>query len=219
MVMLAQASCQYDSGLPSDVMVNTFHFVPVVEAEPTWLAIAGAIHAFYDDTPSAPTTSALRTFMSSVLDPATFRVKLYDLAHAKPRTPVLDINLPLTAVGSSFVPEEVACVLSFEAEPESGVAQARRRNRIYFGPLHSTAVGQVNGRSAPSVSLTDSLIGAAQDLKAASQAAADWNWVVFSPTANEASSPFRCWVDNALDTQRRRGPDATARTTALLTPP
>jgi len=59
----------------------------------------------------------------------------------------------------------------------------------------------------------DKLRGAATYLKGASDAAADWTWVVYSTVDNAMYPVDNGWVDNSWDTQRRRGVKPTARYT------
>lgn len=212
MAFLVQCSMSYDSGLPADKMVNTFHMITKPTFAGNYTPIANAFHDFYDETPPSPAVNPVRFFLSPALDPDTFTIKIYDLADAKPRVPKYDEILPLQALGSAAVPEEVACCLSYQAAPESGVPQARRRNRIYVGPLAQNAITLVGTRTAPAPAFINSLLGAASVLKAASSASTEFQWGVFSPTANSFAAVDSAWVDNAFDTQRRRGPVATGRT-------
>jgi hypothetical protein len=46
-----------------------------------------------------------------------------------------------------------------------------------------------------------------------------WNWVAYSPTADEANQITNGWVDNAWDTQRRRGLYYSQRGTYTSTTP
>jgi hypothetical protein len=50
-------------------------------------------------------------------------------------------------------------------------------------------------------------------MKAAAIASASWDWVVYSPTDDAYHEVANGWVDNAWDTQRRRGYKPTSRTT------
>lgn len=137
-------------------------------------------------------------------------------------------------------PAEVACCASFSSVSGAvyggGVLTApmsRRRGRVFVGPLAPTGASDPTVRtSRPSTSLID-LIGAAHwNLMAQNTTAA--KWVVYSRpfagrplTPREGRAPLpelppragtayvidTVTVDNAWDTQRRRGERATVRTT------
>jgi hypothetical protein len=121
------------------------------------------------------------------------------------------------------LPNEVALCLSYQAVAISGESQARRRGRIFFGPLCNTAnTLSATGECRPSAALVTALCGAATLLATpAATAAGDLvHWAVYSPTTDLTETiddAFQDvdngWVDNSFDTQRRRGRDATARTT------
>lgn len=51
-----------------------------------------------------------------------------------------------------------------------------------------------------------------QKLKDEADASLIWQWRIWSPTNNNSVLIDNGWVDNAWDTQRRRGVEATART-------
>jgi hypothetical protein len=99
--------------------------------------------------------------------------------------------------------------LSFQGAPESGVSQARKRGRVFIGPLRSSLIG-ADGRPSPA---TVSLFAAeGEDLLDASNAATTWSWTVHSATTGDNSVVTNGWCDNEFDTQRRRGRIATSRT-------
>jgi len=103
--------------------------------------------------------------------------------------------------------------LSFQGERTSGQSQARRRGRVYLGPFGSSAGDTTSGR--PSSGLRGGIITAAAAFGVQSQAAIEWVWGVIS-TAGPSMSFSEVkdgWVDDAWDTQRRRGEGATLRTT------
>ena len=195
--------CQFTapmvSGIPADVSTNTWHF-------------NGA-----DYTAVTPGITLALSFYSSIVSlyPATvaqnvWRLKVYNLDDPTPRAPIVDTTFNLTTAPTGDpLPHECAMVLSWQAARQSGQSQASRRNRIYIGPLDKTLVG-TNGLFTTTA--TDTLRDAAQVILTASDAAAGWSWVVNSSNGG----PFEIdngWVDNAVDTQRRRGVKATLRDT------
>ena len=140
------------------------------------------------------------------------------------------------AASTSNLPEEVAIVATFHAAygsspervpgglpgPEGDTRpRARLRGRIYLGPLSSAASNQpANEPARPHINLQNSLVGSMDRL--ATQLGTDGlRWSVFSPTKALEAADINAggadvvagWVDNAFDTQRRRGRRATTRVT------
>lgn len=213
--LLVQAIHDHDSGLPEDAVVNTFHFLTSNELSGTLTDVAEAVEAFYDDVQASG--SALGTFLSPELA-TTGRIKMYDLDEPKPRVPIFDEAVTWTTAGvTTALPAQVAFVLSFQADPQSGKAQARRRNRIFLGPLSNAAADSTTGVTRrPSSTLINTAIDAMEVLYAFSAGHADIAWVTYSPTSSSDDRIHNVtsgWVDNRFDTQRRRLNRPTARTT------
>lgn len=195
------------TGLAADQMVNTTHWyngaAPVVT---DYDNVRDMLRDFYT---VAPTGNPIRTYMSGQLS-LTAKVKAYNLDEPKPRAPVYESTFAVSGYGGgSPLPNEVALCLSFEAKRESGELQSRRRNRIYLGPFASGAMG-TTGRPSPTT-VTD-IHNAAKRLHDAAAAAASWDWVVYSTLNNDVMDIQHIWVDDAWDTQRRRGLAPSSRT-------
>lgn len=228
----AQVALAASNGLPEDVTVNTFHFSTGDVASSTLDDIASALTEFYTVVPIGPPAgaNALYSFFSTEVAQNGHVIKFYNLDEDPPRVPMQEntFNLP-TAPNGDALPGEVACVLSFQATPQSGLSQARRRGRIFLGRLDKDS--STAGR--PSSALMGTLASAGEDLLGLSDGAALWTWIVYSapydgmvrdvdgnlvphPTRSAYPETFapvaNGWVDNAFDTQRRRGLAATART-------
>lgn len=189
-----------ESGDAADDRVNTFHFSIPTPDITIYQAIASVIDEAWDTASSIFNENA---------DFPNYRHKVYNLDDDEPRAPVYDeLQTGIgTAPTGSQLPPELAVCLSFQGAAISGQPQARRRGRVYIGPLNSGAVE--GGQVTPSYQLLVRDIGA--DILDASDAAADWNWVVFSPTNNTSVNVTNVWVDNAFDIQRRRGYKPTSR--------
>lgn len=137
--------------------------------------------------------------------------KLYDRSDPAPRVPVEEGTWDFTgAPTGTAIPPECALCLSFQGDPESGVSQARKRGRVFIGPLKDAGLG-TDGRPASSIITTLATAGGV--LLAASDADATWTWTVFSQSASDSFTVTNGWVDNEYDTQRRRGRIPTSRTT------
>lgn len=200
-----------DNAMPADSIVNTWHFNnPAAGLPPSdFDNVRDMLEDFYNAVPAGSTIS-IASQMPGGLFQNTVRVRAYNLDDPLPRVPVYQSTFTATLSSSGDpMPTEVSLVLSISAAPVSGVPMARRRNRKYLGPF----VEGANGTDArPSLALRLTIARAARDLLDAAQASASWGWRVYSPTTGDDFEPVSGWVDNAWDTQRRRGLAATERT-------
>jgi hypothetical protein len=199
-----------DTGSGEDIAVNNFHFdtvAPSASDGPTLDAIQVALGTCVD---------AYTDLLGSDINPAAIRWKVYDALATPPRAPIRDVILKagMTITGSTM-PHELACVASFQGDRVSGVPQARRRGRIYIGPLSTAAVTG----SAINAAMIASVNGAMKGLADAGNPTAGWTWCIFSRRGSSPPTPPTVvevkdgWTDNAIDIQRRRGVKATVRTT------
>lgn len=145
--------------------------------------------------------------------PAT-RIKIYNLGDPLPRSPIYDDSFVPSGsnVGPSSLPLEVAVVSSFSAPRQSGVPQARRRGRLYIGPLSVDVVDISSPLFLPVVKpvFLTLLAGVTKTLSESNDPTAQW--VVWSRKGNSFAPIEEGYVNNEFDTQRRRGYDALART-------
>lgn len=100
-------------------------------------------------------------------------------------------------------PHEVALCLSYYA----GTNQPRNRGRIYAGPFVSNGIAG----SRPGQALVDSLLDLGEALSGAGPVLDGTSWQQRSATTGARRTVTDIWVDNAWDTQRRRGAAPTAR--------
>lgn len=214
MTYLAQIELKTDSGLPEDSSVNTLHF----EIDPT--AVSGGVVEIIENGgdlagPEIGIHEALETLYDGlgIIFASTLtgvgEVKYYDLDDPTPRAPVLIKTLSWGAQGTSALPHEVALCVSFQAAKLSGVPQASRRNRIFLGPLAASISGTTTGR--PAGGDLDFIRDLFDDLLDTSGTAAAWNWVTYSGKLGTSAPIDNGWIDNAFDTQRRRGVQPTSR--------
>lgn len=197
----------------TDVVMNTLYFNVAATTDSNLQAVTAGLKVFYD-TLGSPYPAGVRTQEGIVT--------YYDMAQPKPRPPVAEHDLNLATAGSGISgPPEVALCISFHGVRVAGMSQARRRGRIYIGPIDAALI---QGPS-PAQTLIDSLKTAAQALLDLSNNNA-WKWVIWSQAqADSPQSTFPAatfvtggWVDNAWDTQRRRGIDPTVKTTFGVPP-
>lgn len=215
-----QAVMPWTSGLPSEVTTNTWHFVS--DPDTGYTDCLGWLATFY---------ASLGSLFSSLIDrtvgAASFKV--YNLADAKPRPPVLESVFTVSPLGAGGIdiPPECALVGSYQAVPRAGVRQGSRRGRLYFGPFQQAASDTDLKRPDPTY--TDAIRDAMLALQTSSEASAVARWCVYSPTLaggweipgqsgppnlSAAVAPIdNGWVDNEWDTQRSRGLPATSRDT------
>lgn len=213
------------SGLARDRVVNSFAF----ESDNALLAadaddITARMQTFYNTTgegATRPLSSYLWSSMSRATKPV---VRIYDVGtHLDGTTagsPVYTRNFPNNlglVTASTPLPAEVALCLSFnssygiDAEFAPGARpRARDRGRIYFGPLGSDACTSTTAnRPIPAAGVINSLLGAGKDLRDANTTI---RWCTWSRKAARMSPVILCSVDDAFDTQRRRGERPIAKT-------
>jgi hypothetical protein len=167
-------------------------------------------------------------YLSSSLA-TTFLVKVYDLTDAEPRLPILEDNFGVTLGTGAQLPNEVAICLSFRGESGSGVNIARRRGRIFLGPVMASTLDTIGGNALVQATVVEDIRDAALALNDAG-GASNFEWATFSPTTigpppwssglliagtHRVEAGF---VDNAFDTIRSRGPQATDRDLWVRTP-
>jgi hypothetical protein len=202
-ILRAQVAIPAVSTVSEDTVTNTWHFTTTDTTEGTLTLLKAALVDFYED---------MDAYKSDLQLWASARVKIYNMSDPEPRVPIDDVGLTLTSAPSgTSLPHEVAAVLSFHGEYVSGFSQARRRGRIYFGPLNNTSFNDASG--VMNATFCGILNAAGGALLAASDSASDWAWVVYSPTGETSYPVVGGWVDNAPDIQRRRGFKSTARVT------
>jgi hypothetical protein len=209
---------EHISGLPEDRIVNTFAWVASDLAALQLDTVAG-IPNFYN-VAHAPAADKLASWMSPLIDHGGNRVtiKYYDVtthldgsAHGSPvDIDTFTLSAPLAA---DPLPEEVAAVISFHGNltdipEESGSTRpaARHRGRVYIGPLNVQGVNNVD--ASMSTPMMNSMVGAGRFLLGL----AGGHFSVWSRANAAMYTATGGFVDNAFDTQRRRGHDATSRT-------
>jgi hypothetical protein len=196
-----QVVFQANSLLPTDQFVNNWYFRnDDIEAPYTPMRLV--LDSFYT-TPAQNAVIVGAQIASHVLNPFTY--KMYDLGQAPPRVPFVVPANPLPNRSGAGYPGEVALVSSFYA----GTNTPRKRGRHYLGPL---SAGVSDGAASPRPA-SNILAAIADRAKNVAQTTQNVTWVQVSQAASMASVVTNGWVDNAFDTQRRRGNPPSARTT------
>lgn len=208
---VAQVIFPYFTGIPTDVTVNRFHFqsdglldsqvaelldTRLTDFYQTIYGSTAATHANYVDWPS-------------------IQLKVFNLDDTPPRIPEVRTMAMTAGTGTTVVPTEVACVLTWHAAPASGVRFQRLYNRIYLGHLMSSAMSPSAVDAFPVLAsgFITSVRTAAQDLLDANSSLLDWVQVSNAGGTTAVRAISGGWVDNSPDTQRRRSVIASARNT------
>jgi hypothetical protein len=204
----AQVVLQGKTALPEDRWVNNYCFrndaVPGFTGDPIQVRIRKALSDFYSVAPTGQ-TAALRSFLTNLrLEAVT--VNVYDLGIPPPRSPLVESMLVPLGASSTPVPEEAAVCCSYYAIQN----RPRRRGRVYIGPLDVTALERTTTRVRTSDALRAVLSGCATRLMTGNGQSI--TWVILSGVDAAARVITGGWVDDAPDTQRRRGTAAAART-------
>lgn len=201
---------QGPTGLPEDRVVNVFHFEGLsTYADDFDIAIARVAN-FYNVVAPAAVRAIGEYIAPWVSRDAT--LTSYNMEAPPERIPFVQPFLLPASIGSGSLPNEVALCLSFEGEPPH---TPRRRGRVYIGPICQNAdtmtAGSISDDGRPTVQFRADLATAASHL---CLLANDVKWVIRSikPAVNYVPV-VSGWVDNAWDTQRRRGQAAGVRNT------
>lgn len=206
-----QVRIPYFTGIPTDVMTNTWHFETAFPAPLAQIAtnVTPVLQTFYDAV-YAPVGVA------AYCNGPGAQVAWYDLTQPEPRVPVFE-PMPIARSSNGVgIPTEAAMVLSFQADPEPGIPQARRRGRIFIGGLDNTMISAGSNTAFPTFGVTKRT-----EVCAAAEALMNEldtldpivNWVVRSETNSASYVVSNGWVDDSPDTVRRRSVEASARTT------
>lgn len=204
------------SGLPEDRFVNLWHFAGEtgIDEAAHLNGIQFELGTFYE---------TIKEYLSTVaLGAANLQIetRTYRADDPEPREPLYrTLGVDITANGATGLPNEVACVVSFFHERNV----PRQRGRVYIGPLNNAVlaapVAGVGERFLLAAAVTE-FATAATGLLAGTNGV-EWctkSNMPFSSAPGSLPGPFyrevtAGWVDNACDTQRRRGMRAQSRTT------
>lgn len=233
--LLATVSIASDTGFAEDAVVNSFAFKVDGPNESNTTAVLGELDAFYNDPVGGG--NPLCYYMSPNLQgtsPVACTVKFFDLAGHLDGSPhgapigVTGFGLGARATDELGLPEEVALCLTMRAnnweqqaveEPDSNDPGTepdrplqRHTGRLYLGPFNAAALDDDAGASRPIAALRTAVLDAGQRL-ADELIAIGGNWAVWSRADAFLGDISDLFVDNAWDTQRRRGASPTVRTT------
>lgn len=230
-----------DTGMPEDDCVNVWHAAVASDVDDATLNVAvNKLTDFYFAEQAAVANTRLSYFFSPTLKSGagatTFRVFLFDETDTSSPGGGPVIGAPRLEVekggeadfGGTPLPEEVAVCLSmttvgyltFPEHQSAGapgpvgdvLPRARRRGRVFLGPLNSLAIDASSGRPLVSTTFRTNIADAFSTLHAAMGANVT-PLQVFSRTDHAMRRVNGIWIDDAFDTIRRRGIQATSRMT------
>jgi hypothetical protein len=198
-IIRAQVILKTVDQVPENFVTNSFAFEVPTPATGAPL-ITPILKNFYDN---------LVGYLSPVIAQNAHSVKYSLLPGTPPNYPFLESTFNLVAApAGSALPDEIAVCMSFQGTRGAGFPQARRRGRIFFGPLDSTAATG----NRPAGAFTAALANQGNNIDFAVAAlGAGYGWGVWSPTDGSFTPVVNGWVDNAFDVQRRRGVRPTGR--------
>ena len=207
-VIRASVNIPRDTGLAEDVSVNTLCFdCPANGSAAEQAFMLTRIQDFYTAVGTGMTQS-VASYMASV-NSGQVTVKFYRMSDPSPRVPIGTLPFAIAAFASTSLPEEVATCLSFRGTATSGVPAARRRGRIFIGPLGDNTKTIIEGRVRPLDTFRTNLGQSSRHLYG-NPGTSGIVWGVWSSTGQTFTPITSAGVDNAFDTQRRRGPAASS---------
>lgn len=231
-VLSMVSQLQQFGGLPQDRVENVVNVGFAAEPTPgEVISCLSEFGSFYIDISGAQVQSVSQ-YLSEVLlrnpgGASIYAYKTNDLTGATPLgSPVGSSTFTLdSAVGTTQYPEEVCVALSFNGElldipqtapnptpPPLTIRPAqRRRGRIYIGPLGNNAATDGPQSLRPSTQFMTDLGIAFAKMCNDIATATTGEVCVWSKADAATYAVVEGFVDNAWDTQRRRGLSASAR--------
>ena len=236
--ILVRVAIPHLSGLAEDTIVNDLVYKGVgVDVSSGWGAFTIRTAQTYTVAHGAPSHS-IGNYLGYGLDRGSNRcsMKVYDITghldgspHGSPIA-VDQFTLPANNSGVSPIPEEVALVATLrgvgwdtalvstpdhDSPPDGKKDRPRQRHtgRLYLGPFNTDAVYYRDSghKPAPDDGLLNAILNALDVEQLQQQSALGVWWSVWSRKNRQVYPVVRIEVDNAFDTQRRRGTAPSTR--------
>jgi hypothetical protein len=206
-----QVAFERTTALPKDRIVNTLHFDCPAAGTAVITPLTTLISKMWTQV-NSPGVDRLDVYAPPMLS-GIVNLKFYDMAQPKPRPPIgtSGFTIAIGTTGNYPLPAEVALVGSYHATPAAGERPARRRGRIFFGPLNTGCVSTTvtAGDARPFLNAQKTIAGAMRNLVV--NAPTGYTWCVYSPTDHVLAPVTGVHCDDAFDTQRRRGAQSNSR--------
>lgn len=202
----AQVTLLSATGAAEDNQSNTFAAGQIATLDAayanSWTTV---IKDFYDDV---VTTGGLKGMSQN-----NHLIKFYDIEAAAPNYPLFERNFNLASAPFAVdLPQEVALCISYSNVQAVTIARGRRRGRLYISGWGEST----NTAGQPTDGTCDALLGNFEDYVVAFNAIGTLNASIWSRTGNTTYPIEEAHVDNAWDTQRRRGTKSDYRATWTL---
>lgn len=166
-----------------------------------------AIKTFYD---AAAGNGAMRGLAQN-----NHIIKFYTVGTPAPNYPIYQNTFNLAASPGAFdLPPEVALCVSYKNNTNNSVLRARRRGRIYLSGWGEAQ----NTTGRPNAGLPAALAGAFKTYCDSVNLIGTLTACIYSRVQDITNEIEEVWVDNAWDTQRRRGEKPTVRSSVTVTP-
>jgi len=185
-----QCAWQVDSTAPTDQLIINPHFKDVNLGP----LDADDVHGLCQDLATGLDTWA------NLHNQLT--VTAYQADHAPPNYPIATAQVRTGIVGPAPANRDLALCLSYYAD----VNRPRHRGRLYIPCCVCAINGNAAFATAANMTKVSDLVPILTGL-----GGVDVDWVVWSPTDNQSRPVSHWFIDNAWDTQRRRGARATTR--------
>lgn len=217
------------SGIPRDAVQMDLHYTrPATVTDTDYDNARDHIKDFFNTIASGG-GSSLGSFLGDELSSAALAAELrfYDVPTGGGAlgSPVATRFFTFAGGASTTMPEEVAVCLSWRTDYGAAVEfgpgtrpRARLRNRMFLGPMAVASKVQdgVTKRVSVAPAVAQAALASAIEFLYTDMFADEWLWRVVSPTANLDHPVTFVEMDDAFDTQRRRGPRPTVRTEASV---
>lgn len=220
-------------GLPEDTVDNDWSFLAADASETTLSGIASSLTNFYI-VAGGVTGLAVGEYISDHISRAAnaCAIKFYDLSGHLDGSPhgspvYTETFTMLDKASYANYPAEVAAAVSFmatgwELVPETASnpspppavirPRARYRGRVFLGPLIALAAGtSAKNEPIPAANFI-ATVGQALDAFMDERGGDFAVWSRADETLRLVAPDGVFWMDDAFDTQRRRGPAPTAKT-------
>lgn len=218
----------YKTGLPEDVATNTFVFsfrggpgATPQDNDKQMLHLN--LTRFFND--EFVTSIPLAEYYSEYIERSACRIRYVEFDEITGAEVEEAVTVPFTLGPTSQtqdLPLECAATLTFlQNLPGSTlIPEARRRGRIFLGPLNSLANASVVDGTVPLINqdFINRVMASAQFLVDQGEPT-QWRWSVYSRTNRVTYHVKEGWMDNEWDTIRSRGARATGRTRFYITEP
>lgn len=205
-----QAILQGNSALPEDRYVTTWAFASdAAETNAGKAAAIAKVRAFYTVVRAPGPNKVCDYLAGAMINEALSEFRAYSLADPpQERVPYIESWGSTLLSNAAPLPSEVAACVSYYC----GLNRPGRRGRVYLGPLNTSAM---TSNDSPAVLSPNAQTCFKQAGKAMIETAPlfpTWCLLTKSGVGSPQLVPItNGWVDNAFDTIRKRGEQATNR--------